>query len=687
MTASTNPHPMSTNPHAMSENPHHEALNRAVALGDRGDEHAARAILDTLAPHVPLEVETERCALDIRDRQDCNDVVERLDVVLANANSEDVVRARALHIRGRALMQCGDSVAAIASLLDSIEAYQTCDRATRCAQVYDTLGAILDSEGRLEPASAYFAMSLAMKFLHGDRLGAAMTLGSIGRMQLKMGRATAARTCFEMDLELAKELDDQRGQARMWNDIARTYLLEGEPNKALDALGACFAVTDSLPLEEIKLYAQKDLALAHASLSTTDGDEHAQAALSAVSRARDLLASRHDAFAGALIDHAEGKVLERRDPKRAQALYQSAIDTLARRGVPDAEIDVLLDLAALQSKRSHAALARRSLERALNLAREQTLDRHLPRIYECMASLAITPGAQHESGLTIHDALDDGLTVRGYAHMAKLGGGAFGTVYRALDLARHRVVAMKLLNLEGVYDPKARAVLESSIRVELEAASRVRHPGIAHVYAIGTDERGRLYVVQDYVRGPSLRDVMNHDAQTDVATVCATLRDLAFSLEALHDAGVVHRDVKPQNVILVPPASRPVLIDLGVAYTPHAAENFGRDAIVGSLAYMAPEQAAGKAVGARADVYSLGAIAYEWLSGMVPVHLDGTDVAQFPRQLARKRPAPLQELRATLPSALIALVHDMLAKSARRRPHARDVAIALDDIVRVLLPA
>ena len=659
-------------------------LNRAVALGDRGDERAARALLENLEPHVPLEVETERCALDIRDRRDCNDVVERLDRVIESAKGCVVVRARALHIRGRAQMQCGDSVGAIASLLDSIDVYQACDRATRCAQVYDTLGSVLDHEGRLEPASAYFAMSLAMKFLHDDRLGAAMTLGAIGRMQLKMGRTSAARTCFEMDLELACELGDRRGQARMWNDIARTYLLDEQPSKALNALTKCFAIADTLPLEEIELFAFKDQALIHMALAASGDDKHVQAAKEAIRRARVLLATRHDAFAGALIDHAEGRVVADEEPERAEALYRSSIDTLARRGVPDAEIEVLLDLAALHSVREQTSAAQSALERALGIARERSLDRHVPRIYEFMATLDVTPGAALESGRMEFDVQADVVTIQGYAHLAKLGGGAFGTVYRALDLARHRIVAIKCLNLEGVYDPQERDLSASSIRTELDAASRVRHPGIAHVYALGTDDRGRLYVVQEYVRGPSLDRVMRSDPPVSVSHVCATLRDVAFALSALHDVRVVHRDIKPHNVILTPPAGHPVLIDLGVAYDPASTQGFGRDAIVGSLAYMAPEQAAGKAANDRADVYSLGAIAYEWLSGVASIHLDGVDVIEIPRRLARHRPIPLSELRPSLPVALQELVHEMLAKSQRRRPRARQVALRLERFVRDL---
>lgn len=660
-------------------------LARAVRMGDRGDVDGARTVLGQLESALPDECRVEGCLLDLRDQRPTQPTLAVLDEVLARSDGRPLLRGRALHVKGRILARVADTAGAASCLLDALASYADAGASERAAAVYDTLGMVFAFEGQLEPAVAYYAISLAEKLVGEDRCGAAITLGQIGRLQLRAGRAREARRCFELDRRLAEEHDDIRGQAQMWNDIARTYLMEERPTEALDAVAHSLEMADGHHLDEIAIFAHKDRALAlvqHARISEVSG-AGLDGALEAVQEGRRLLRSRHDAFAAALLDHAEGMVLEVRGDPRAAALLQAAAASLSTLRAPDFEIPALLDLAAARVRVGEGPRAHAALVRALTLARSDGLARYLAPIREAMARLDLPEGATIEQGRL--DLEPAGQPVEtGYAELRSIGDGAFGAVYRALDLRRNREVAIKRLRLESLYDAEEHRTRDASIRIELQATARIRHPGIARVLAIGTDSHGGTYVVQELVPGSSLAAEMRAEPIASASRVAAFGRDVAHALDALHDVDVVHRDLKPANVILSIPSGRPVLVDMGVAYVPTNPESFGRRAFVGSLPYMAPEQAAGKPIDGRADVFALGVVLYEWLTGFHPIRVRPGDHKAVARQLAHDRAEPLDSIRPDAPTGLAKYIHRMLEKSPRRRPSAREVAQTLDAIVRDL---
>jgi serine/threonine protein kinase len=221
---------------------------------------------------------------------------------------------------------------------------------------------------------------------------------------------------------------------------------------------------------------------------------------------------------------------------------------------------------------------------------------------------------------------------------ARLGSGGFGTVYAAHDERLDRAVAVKVIPAHG-------PAPERGTREAL-AAARLDHPGIVAVFDAGEDE-GARYLVSELVRGRTLDQLAAEGALSDRDVLRAGLA-LADALAHAHERGVIHRDVKPQNVIVPdrPRSARSAakLTDFGVAHLAGDEPLTRTGDVVGTLAYMAPEQAAGQRVDERADLYSLALVLYEGLAGVNPVRA-GSPAATCPprcatRSTARCAPGP-----------------------------------------------
>jgi hypothetical protein len=243
----------------------------------------------------------------------------------------------------------------------------------------------------------------------------------------------------------------------------------------------------------------------------------------------------------------------------------------------------------------------------------------------------------------------------------RLGAGGFGVVWQALDERLERDVAVKVIPFSGGADDDAR------IQREAVAAARLNHPGIVALYELGHDEHA-AYLVSELVDGATLADLSREGAVSDrdVARIGAALCD---ALEHAHARGVVHRDVKPGNVmVLAEPAAGAgfaKLTDFGIARLASGDSLTATGDIVGTLAYMAPEQAEGRAVGPECDVYSLALTLYEAWTGSNPVR--GNSPAATARQVGTPLP-PLRRQRRALPAALCEVVDAALDPDPGYRP-------------------
>ncbi|MBO0776610.1 MAG: serine/threonine protein kinase, partial [Actinobacteria bacterium] len=233
----------------------------------------------------------------------------------------------------------------------------------------------------------------------------------------------------------------------------------------------------------------------------------------------------------------------------------------------------------------------------------------------------------------------------------RIAAGGTGEVWRALDTVLDRPVAVKLIRPEyaGHRETLAR------FRAEARHAGSLSHPGIAQVFDYGeADPPHPPYLVMEVVEGPSLKGVLS-DGPLDAARTMDVVAQAADGLAAAHAEGLVHRDIKPANLLLGP-GGRLKITDFGIAHAAGAAPLTRTGMLVGTPAYLAPERAAGSSAVPASDLYSLGIVAYECLTGTVPFHGDPLEVA------AAHRYQPLPALPGEVPAGVAALVAALTAK-------------------------
>ncbi len=263
-----------------------------------------------------------------------------------------------------------------------------------------------------------------------------------------------------------------------------------------------------------------------------------------------------------------------------------------------------------------------------------------------------------------------------------LASGAAGDVYEALHLGLNSRVAVKVLRPGA---PETSDIRRKRFMREARVAARIRSDHVVRVFDIVAPERGPTYIVMELLQGETLAQRVRRVGALPAAEAVDYIVQAAKPLGEMHDAGIVHRDVKPSNVFLARDAdgkNRIKLLDFGVAafqqpVARHESSITLSEAIVGTPRYMAPEQVqSSKRIDARADVWALGVTLYELLAGCPP--FDGQTVLAVLNQIENQEPRRLAERRPDLPAPLVAFVHSCLAKDPDKRPaNARAVAEAL----------
>jgi len=264
-----------------------------------------------------------------------------------------------------------------------------------------------------------------------------------------------------------------------------------------------------------------------------------------------------------------------------------------------------------------------------------------------------------------------GLTFGGrYQLQSRIAIGGMGEVWQATDLVIGRTVAIKILKDEYMGDP---GFLER-FRAEARHAALVNHEGIANVYDYG-EEDGSAYLVMELVPGEALSAVLERERYLSADRVLDIIAQTASALQAAHQSGLVHRDIKPGN-LLITPEGRVKITDFGIARIADQVPLTATGQVMGTVQYLSPEQASGHSASPATDIYSLGVVAYECLAGRRPF----TGESQVAIAMAQINDAP-PELAETIPEPVRHLVYACIAKSPQDRPasaaHLARAALAL----------
>ena len=245
-----------------------------------------------------------------------------------------------------------------------------------------------------------------------------------------------------------------------------------------------------------------------------------------------------------------------------------------------------------------------------------------------------------------------------YKIIEKLGEGGMGEVYKAQDLKLKRVVALKFLSGRAVGSAEDKARFEQ----EAQSAASLNHPNICTIHEIG-EHRDLPYIAMEYVEGASLKDKIRAGAMPMDAAVDIALQ-IADGLGAAHANGIIHRDIKPAN-IMITSDGRAKIMDFGLAKGPSSADLTRAGTTVGTVAYMSPEQGRGETVDLRADIWSLGAVFYELLTGRQPFRGDHEQAVLY--SIVNENPAPIVDLRPDVPAGIEGVVFKCLNKDPWQR--------------------
>ena len=260
-----------------------------------------------------------------------------------------------------------------------------------------------------------------------------------------------------------------------------------------------------------------------------------------------------------------------------------------------------------------------------------------------------------------------------YSIERELGRGGMGIVMLARDVALDRLVAIKLLPPELAADRDAR----ERFLAEARTAAGLSHPNIVPIHAV--EEHGaHVFFVMGYVEGETLRERVERAGPVSPRFAMKVLQEVAWALAYAHERGVVHRDVKPDNIMLEQATGRALVTDFGIAQVGWSGSGESTGEVIGTARYMSPEQACGDVVDGRSDIYSLGATFFYALTGRAP--FDGSNAPAILAQQVSRPPPVVQSLRPEVPTQLAAVINQCLQKTpAARVQTGDDVARAVGD--------
>ncbi|MBO4352602.1 MAG: serine/threonine protein kinase, partial [Eggerthellaceae bacterium] len=258
-----------------------------------------------------------------------------------------------------------------------------------------------------------------------------------------------------------------------------------------------------------------------------------------------------------------------------------------------------------------------------------------------------------------------------YQILERLGIGGMAEVFKAQDIVLGRVVALKVMLPQYAADPE----FTQRFRQEAASAANLQNPYIVNIYDWGQDD-GTYFIVMEYVRGSDLKECIKQRGAINQRKVAEIGMQVCQALTAAHHLDIVHRDIKPQNIMIQPDGNVKVM-DFGIARAKNSVKT-QTSSVLGTAHYISPEQAQGKELTFASDIYSLGIVMYEAATGTLP--FDGPDAVSVALKQVNEQPQPLRQRKADIDPAFEAIVLKAINKDPRKRfETASDMRTALND--------
>lgn len=268
------------------------------------------------------------------------------------------------------------------------------------------------------------------------------------------------------------------------------------------------------------------------------------------------------------------------------------------------------------------------------------------------------------------------ILARRYELQELIGGGGMADVYKAQDKLLDRAVAVKILHQQYAND----AEFVEKFRREATAAAKLAHPNIVNIYDVGEDG-GSQYIVMEYVSGPTLKEVIQQKGCLEPIEAVRIAKEIASALESAHRNNLVHCDIKPHNILVMPDGHIKVT-DFGIARAVSASTMTYSGSVMGSVHYFSPEQAKGTVITTKSDVYSLGVVLYEMLTGQLP--FNGETSVSIALKHLQEEPVPIRELNPSIPPVLEAIVQKAMSKDPADRPSSTELYADLNQAKAML---
>ena len=540
------------------------------------------------------------CLAQLADNKPAQDVLQRLRAIEPSLGGDPLLRARLLRARAIASNRLGFPEEALGDLHQARRLLEGSDNRQEHADIFHAIATVYSWRGEGREAALALMQMIAEALADDDKVTAALALIEGGRLQMEIGRPAEAESLLTAALDIAPALPRREFQ-RAWVNLAQARVAADRRQRARELLEGMPEVLAQAP-PRLTLLAH----LERARLALRSGALDAVAP--AIEAAHALAPADREAFERVEVAQVEAELaLARGDADAAARQFEGIVARYAADDLAGREVQARMMHAHALDALGRTDDAAQTLAAALRRAIARGLSGHA----DTVRSRLMERTQVSETPSPILTAAMESDTDRRFVRQRPLGAGAFGKVMRAYDLELGIEVAIKRTTLQGVYDPAVRERMRHAALTEMAAASRLAHPGIARVFGVLPLAGGDTMVIEELIEGPTLRQAM--EGGLPAARIFELLSRIAFSLAAVHSAGVVHRDLKPDNIILRG-GDAPVLIDFGIALLKSDSGERG----IGTPAYMAPEQASGRRTDARADLYALGVIAYEMLTGTRP---------------------------------------------------------------------